>query len=220
MLKELSISMKSHFVNEMMQFCVKKSYDANNYVKVYRHNREATPFEKKILTKFIHSMQSASPFILDIGCGTGKPYDEFLINNDCIVTGIDFCKKHIEEAKSNIAGGTFICSNFLKYDFTEKYDGIVMLYSLFHIHRESHFDFLSKLYHSLKDNGKVLLNVREESRNLKFKKEFCGKPMYWSHYDFETFKSITKKIGFQHHLLGDEKRYGSTESHLWIILKK
>ena len=204
-----------------MSLQVKKNYNENKYNEVYRLNREVTSFEAKVLLKFIYAIDKENPAILDLGCGTGKPYDEFLVNNYCCVTGVDFSKNHISWARLNVPNANYICSDIMKFKCIDVYDGAVMLYSLFHIHRDHHLLLLKKIYNSISDNGKVLLNVRrEDSGNIKYRENFCGKPMYWSHYGYTEFKRIAEESGFKVHFLGDEKDYGSNESHIWLLLKK
>lgn len=212
---------KSFFANVRMCAKVRRAYNENQYDLVYRQNRDLTSFETSVLQTFLKSISFESPSIIDIGCGTGRPYDRFLISNNCSVLGIDLSKRHIVAARANVPQGTYICKDFLQYKDKKLYDGAMMLYSLFHIHRDYHKTVLEKVYNFLNNNGKLLLNVRKEDcGDIKYKENFCGKPMYWSHYDFKTFKDIAETVGFRVKVLGDEKDYGSSESHLWILLKK
>lgn len=73
----------------------------------------------------------------------------------------------------------------------------------------------------LMPQGKVLLNIRKEGCGKpKYRKNFCGKPLCWSHYDRDTFLPVIHHIGFAYEIIGDEKLHGSSESHLWLILSK
>ncbi|QVK18268.1 class I SAM-dependent methyltransferase [Mycoplasmatota bacterium] len=200
---------------------IKRSYEINNYWKKYRENRQLTKFEKESIDSFIISLKSPVKKVLDLGCGTGLPYDDYLVKNGCYLTGIDFSKKHISMAKKNIPNAKFIYDDFLSYKFSNKFTGILLFYSFFHIHRSNHNYLLKKIYNLLLDNGIVLMNVRsEDSGDIKYKDNFCGKPMCWSHFNFEKFHSMAISCGFSIKVLGDEKDYGSDESHIWIIMKK
>jgi len=204
-----------------MHIFVQKAYDFNSYNEIYRNGKSVTSFEKKILYKFLKSIDKNKPKVLDIGCGAGLPYDAFLVENNCILQGIDCSKKQVQHAKSNVPRANYVNSDFLKYSLVDSYDGVIMLYSLFHFHRAYHDEILNKIYNCLTENGKVLLNVRKENCGLlKFRRNFCGKPMLWSHYDYKTFKEIAQYAGFKCKYLGDEKDHGSAESHIWLILEK
>ena len=158
---------------------------------------------------------------MDVGCGAGVPFDLYFVDQGCKITGIDASKTQIGKAMMNIPSAKFINMDFIKYQDEALYDGIVLLYSLFHIQREYHLIVMQKIYNLLTPQGKVLLNIRKEDcGKLKYRKNFCGKPMCWSHYDSDTFLSIIHSIGFTYEIIGDEKSYGSSESHLWLILSK
>ena len=209
------------FQKTIMHFMVRSSYNSNYYNEVYRTHRELSPFEHQILSMYIKELNNKRPYIMDIGCGAGIPFDSYFIKKGCKIVGLDLSKTQIQRAKNNIPLAKFINTDFLIYRDNNYYDGIVLLYSLFHIQREYHIEVMQKVYNMLKPNGKVLLNIREEDcGSLKYRRDFCGMPMCWSHYDKNTFLNIISKIGFKYKQLGDEKMYGSSESHLWIILSK
>lgn len=211
----------SPVLETIMQMMVAHYYNNNEYNEVYRHDRTLTRFEYLAIDKYLDSLASRYPNIMDIGCGAGMPFDAYFVNRGCSITGIDISKTQISKAMVNIPTARFINSDFLKYSDETLYDGMVLLYSLFHIQREYHPYVMQKVYNMLMPQGKVLLNIRKEDcGKLKYRKNFCGKPMCWSHYDSATFLSIIHQIGFRYEIIGDEKAYGSSESHLWLILSK
>lgn len=204
-----------------MHTLVKNSYDSNDYNDVYRKKNSISEFEIGCLQLFLQNMRHLQPQVLDIGCGSGYPYDLFLVENKCCITGIDISQKQIKSAKQNIKSGQYICKDILEFQFPqEKFDGIIMLYSLFHIHRKYHQNLMKQIYFSMKKNGRLLINVRKDTCDLKFKEDFCGKPMLWNNYSIEEFINITARIGFCSTVIGDEKNHGSNESHIWLLLTK
>lgn len=215
-----SMTLVNTISSKMMNNIVQKAYNSNEYEKIYR-KRAVTLFEKRALDLFVDEIRKEHPRILDLGCGTGKPYDEYLVQKECFITGVDFCKKHIQMAKRNVPKATYVCEDFMNYCEDVLYDGIMLLYSLFHVHRTQHKLLLQNIYSRLTKQGIVLLNIRKkDSGNIKYKSNFCGKPMVWSNYDINTFCDIATDIGFKQIVLGDEKDFGSKESIVWIILTK
>ncbi|MBO5462647.1 MAG: class I SAM-dependent methyltransferase [Clostridia bacterium] len=212
--------LSSLIINRIMTICVRHSYNTNDYNACYRKREYLTSFEEKCIAQFLSVINNPTPKILDVGCGSGKPYDQFLLSKNCQLVGVDISKKQIELARLNAPSAKYININFLRYNTSEKFDGVIMLYSLFHVSREYHRSFLEKIYSMLNDGGKVLLNVRKEDNLLKFRHDFCGKSMFWSHYDYKTFKKILRETGFKFEFLGDEKNSGSSESHVWLLLHK
>lgn len=211
----------SSILGNLMKAIVTYCYNNNEYNEVYRYKKTLTEFEYLALDTYLNALSSDNPRVLDVGCGAGLPFDSYFVHQGCKITGIDISKTQISNAKMNIPTAKFINMDFMKYQDETLYDGAVLLYSLFHIQREKHPIVMQKIYNMLMPQGKVLLNIREEDcGKLKYRNNFCGKPMCWSHYDSDTFLSIIHRIGFEHEIIGDEKLYGSLESHLWLILSK
>lgn len=203
----------------LMHKLVKRYYNTNKYNEVYRCC-DLTDFEKQAIDSYLSELPY-NPQILDIGCGAGYPFDSYLMSKTNNLTGIDISKKQIERARKNIPQASYVQCDFLKYESSCRYDGIVLFYSLFHINRKNHIDVLKRLYNMLDKSGRILMTVRkEDSGPIKYKENFCGQPMLWSYYGWKDFKIMLKKVGFKYYVLGDEKDSGSKESHLWIVLSK
>lgn len=199
---------------------VKEGYNHNNYNEKYRKNNTITTFEKQCLDLFLKTVPP-NRSILDLGCGSAKTYDRYILSQGYHLIGVDFSEAQISKAKQNCPNGTFYCDNILTFPITPAYGGITLFYSLFHIHREQHSTLFQKLYANTASDCSILLNIRKEDcSEIKEKKDFCNYPMYWSHYSQEVFIEIIKEIGFIPTILGDEKNFGSKESHIWLILKK
>ena len=97
----------------------------------------------------------------------------------------------------------------------------MMLFSLLHIPRENHKSLLQKIYDSLNKGSIFLLTLRDEDAGiLKFKDDFCGQAMFWSYFDFDTYKVMLEKIGFTFLYAENQNQHGISESNNWVILKK
>ena len=78
-----------------------------------------------------------------------------------------------------------------------------------------------KIYDALSEGGIFLLTLRDEdSGPIKYKKDFCQQEMYWSYYDFNTYKEMLEKIGFKILYKENQNLFGLKESHNWVILQK
>jgi len=95
--------------------------------------------------------------ILDIGCGTGLPLTKFLCDLNFSVTGLDFSEKMLEIAKCNSSiRANFILCDFMDYNTTQKFDGILAWDSLWHISKLRQKEIYSKVGQLLKPNGLFL----------------------------------------------------------------
>ena len=89
--------------------------------------------------------------ILDVGCGTGRVTYILHALSESSVTGVDLSSNMIDIAKDkykNAAYATFLCEDFMEYDFEKKFDDIV-IYNAY-----PHFLDLEKLNNALKRNLK------------------------------------------------------------------
>lgn len=109
--------------------------------------------------RFLNAMKlDLNKAVLEVGVGTGRiatnvaPYCR-------VFTGIDFSKKTIERAKKNLAyeNVILICDDFLKYDFTSKYD--VVYSSLTFMHFKNKKDAILKIYDLINENGRFVLSI-------------------------------------------------------------
>ena len=58
------------------------------HARAWDKDRSRSLFEKAWLDKFL-SLIAPDPRVLDIGCGSGEPIGEYLIQQGCKITGVD-----------------------------------------------------------------------------------------------------------------------------------
>ena len=198
---------------------IKDSYEQNNYLEKYRR-RDVLPFEKMIFDKVINLIPKNGN-VLDLGCGNGYPYDYYFCSKGFNLLGVDFCKKHIDEAKKINVSGSYFVGDIETYKIDKKYDLIMMLFSLLHLPREKHEEILKNIYNHLNDKGVFILTLRDEDAGIiKYKDNFCNQEMMWSYYDYKTYIDMLSKIGFKVIFSDNQNKYGIEESHNWVILQK
>ena len=205
--------------NKNIKNIIKNSYEKNDYIEKFR-KRNLLPFEKNIFDQVINLIPKHSN-ILDLGCGNGYPYDHYICTKGFNLIGIDFCEKHIKEAKKINPNAKYFIADIETYEIDNKYDLVLMLFSLIHLPRESHKDILKRVYNSLNKKGILLLTLRDEDAGtIKYKDNFCNEEMYWSYYDYETYMKLVKEIGFKLVFSENQNKHGIEESHNWVILQK
>lgn len=209
-----------YHTTQYCQYTVKAGYDEGDYADVYRNRLSLTPFEKLFFEGLTQTLKQGSE-VLDLGSGPGIPYDLYLIQMRYDVTGIDISEKHIDMARNNVPQTKYILGDFLDYPFPkEQFDAVISLYALFHIPRDRHTEVISKIASTLKPSGHLLITVGTEDVDYKERDVFCKSKMAWSYFDTETNKDIISQCGFTILKALNEKDYGSTEKHLWILAIK
>lgn len=205
--------------NNLMKKKVKNSYENNNYLEKYRE-RELLPFEKSVFDQVINLIPKQAN-ILDLGCGNGYPYDYYFCSKGFNLMGIDFCEKHIEQAKKINSSANYKVDDIENYKIEGQFDLIMMLFSMLHLPREKHKKLLSKIYKSLNDKGILLLTLRDEDVGvMKYKDNFCHQEMMWSYYNYETYIEMLSEIGLKVLYSENQNKHGIDESHNWVILQK
>jgi len=207
---------------EYMREIVKKGYNLGKYAKYFGSNDRLNHFEKIYFDIFTENIPNNSD-ILDLGCGTGLPYDQYLSAKGYKITGIDIAEYHIQIAKNNVKAGTYITGDYTKYKFdNDSFDAIISLYSLFHIPREEHEEVIEKIYGYLRANGMLLITTGVEyTDGTEIDDDFCGNvKMAWSSYGADKYRELLESNGFHILKRDNEADFGGGDEQFWILARK
>ena len=100
------------------------------------------------------------------------------------MTGIDISAKMLELARTNSPQSTFLRMDMKRLDFPkESFDGIICLYSIFHVPRRYHLGILKQFRRVLRPRGFVAIHMGwGEWVGIEENWLGGGVPMYWSHF--------------------------------------
>jgi 2-polyprenyl-3-methyl-5-hydroxy-6-metoxy-1,4-benzoquinol methylase len=181
----------------------------------YHRSRDNEKFKSE-LEKF-SGLLPTSGDVLDAGCGVGIPVSQFLVKEGFKVTGVDISKKLINLAKENVPEASFYQKNILELDFQNNtFDGIICVYTLWHIPRTDHSSIINNFHRMMKENGILVINTGVfESDGMS---TFFGERMLWSNNNPQKTLEFVKQTGFEILFegilnLGGEQQY-------WIFAKK
>lgn len=192
---------------------IRKSY--NQVAKAYTEDR-ASWRGNKYLQRFIRELPKRAS-ILDLGCGDGVPVDEILIKKNFLVTGLDISEVQIERARRNCPRGSFQVKDMAGLEFGEySVDAVVAYYSIFHLPRKKHLEFLKKINSFLETGGKILITMGD--KDFEGLHDFHGVQMWSSHYGIEKNRELVKEAGFD--ILFEEIDKRANEKHQIIIAEK
>ena len=77
-----------------MREIVEKGYDEGDYEGHFRLGRVLDERETRLFTRLTENIPPCGR-ILDLGSGTGIPYDRYLVEGGYDVTGVDISGKHV-----------------------------------------------------------------------------------------------------------------------------
>lgn len=208
-----------------MQEIVKKGYEENDYDRVFRiiGKTSLDPFEASFFSEVCDRIPSCKAKILDLGCGTGIPYDHYLAEKGHLLTGVDFCQKHIAQAIENVPSATFICGDFSKEVVAfpdESFDAVISLYAIFHLPREEHSALFERVYRYLKRGGVMLVTLGTSDSAYEENGDWLGARMIWSYYPPKEYEKMLAKIGFNILKTGYEGKPDDQEYHFWLLTEK
>jgi cyclopropane fatty-acyl-phospholipid synthase-like methyltransferase len=192
---------------------VKKGYDK----AASEYDLKRNQFDnRKYLESFSKHIKKGTT-VLDVGCGAGRPVDEFLIKKGFAVNGIDISSRMIKLAEKNVPQAFYEVKDMTRLQEGEYcVDGIVSLYAIFHTDRKNHSELLKK-FASFMPNGGVLLITMGAEDWEGSEENFHGAEMFWSHYGAEKNKELVEQAGFT--IILNEIDTAGGEKHQVILAK-
>lgn len=171
----------------------------------------------KYLDKLVKLLKSGAT-ILDLGCGSGKPIDSYLVSRGFKITGIDISEKQIELARRNIPQATFEVKDMSELKEGEyTVDAAVSFYAIFHTPRERHHELFNKINSFLPKGGLILVTMGAGEWEGT-EENFHGVKMWWSHYGSEKNRQMIEDSGFK--ILLDEIDDDGQERHQVVLAEK
>lgn len=114
--------------------------------------------ERAWLARFLDGLPAPAS-ILDLGCGTGRPFAEALLGLGHRVTGVDQSERMLEHARARLPGATWVHAAIEAYEPVERHDGVLLWDSLFHVERRHHRPVLRRVCRALVPGGRVMATV-------------------------------------------------------------
>jgi cyclopropane fatty-acyl-phospholipid synthase-like methyltransferase len=193
---------------------VKRGYDA--CAAAYAHSRDR--FQSESHLEGLVRLLARGSRVLDLGCGSGKPIDSYLIARGCDLTGVDISEEQIQLARKALPTGTFIHGDMSEVTFPpETLDAVVSFYAIFHIPREEHSALLHKASTLLRPGGYLLVTMGADAWEGT-EEDFHGTRMFWSHYGREMNLQLIREAGFT--ILSETIESSGDEQHLVVLAQK
>ena len=198
----------------MTKHLVREGYD--KAAEAYLSTRDK--FNNLVYLQRLDALLMPHSLILDLGCGAGKPIDEYFVKHGHRVIGIDISEKQIALARKHVPEGRFLVGDMmsiLKSAYTA--DAVVSFYAIIHVPRTLHRELFQKIHTLLRKSGYLLVTMG--TRDWEGTEEnFHGVRMYWSHYGLERNRHMIKECGFE--ILIDEIDTSGGEKHQVILVRK
>lgn len=192
---------------------IQRVYDQT--VKRYNQSRDELRTQR-YLTRFMQYLPKQA-HVLDLGCGAGIPIDDVLIKRGYLVTGLDFSAQQLVLARHNCPRAAYQQLDLAELTNDQfSADGIVCLYTIFHLPRVQHAQWLKTISTYLPKNAPLLISMGDQP--FEGWHEFHDQEIWSSHFGPTENRTMLKDAGFTIEL--DEiDRSGRENHHLLIALK-
>lgn len=204
-----------------MRDIVREGYEKGGYDEIYRKDRDLTELEHRMFRDVEQKIPDGSA-ILDLGCGTGVPYDRYLVERGYLLTGVDFTEKHLSLARKRVPEGKFISGDITSIDFAgASFAAVISLYTIFHVPAEEHEKLFRRIHGMLNDGGMLLVTLGTGELMYSVEEDWPAAPiMAWNSLSPEKYMKILKEVGFSIIRKEYEGMPGDLEHHLWILAEK
>lgn len=173
--------------------------------------------ERAWLTRFLSLLPAPHPQVLDIGCGNGVPIARHLIENGCLITGIDTSLPLLSRAQSTFPAHRWIAADMRRLPFTEPFHGLIAWHSFFHLKPEDQRRMFGT-FRRLAAPGAVLMFTSGALRGEAIG-QLDGKPLYHGSLDGDEYRQLLNANGFtvKQHVENDPACGGAT---MWLAQRE
>ncbi|MEU9607235.1 class I SAM-dependent methyltransferase [Streptomyces sp. NPDC048057] len=134
--------------------------------------------------------------VLDLGCGTGRPTAQTLVDAGHRVLGVDISPVMVDLASRQVPGGSFICADVRTLDLAAgSYDAVCVYFSLLQMSRDEQSRTLHRIARALVPGGRLAIaTVPLDVDGVTV--EFMGQTVRVTSFDSEAFTAVVTAAGF------------------------
>jgi len=190
--------------------------ESKNVFKVYNkianwfaENKCVDLIEQNYIKALISEIKSNAD-VLDIGCGTGKPILEYLLNKNLNIIGVDASKETLTIARNNFPTTEFVLEDMRKLALNKKFDAIIAWHSFFHLPATDQPKMFEIFESHIKPKGILLFtsgSERGEAWGIN-----GGENLFHASLNTDEYQQLLKKHNFEvlNHIVNDENCGGAT----------
>lgn len=166
------------------------TYDA--LAAEWDRRRDRTLFERRHLDRML--THAPGRRVLDLGCGTGRPIAQYLVDRRCSVTGVDGAPAMIELFRRHVPQAEAIVADMRGLELGESFDAILAWDSFFHLSPEDQRAMVPVLAAHAAARGVLMFTAGPGAGEPVG--DFAGHSLYHASLDPEDYREALGQHGF------------------------
>lgn len=154
--------------------------------------RDRTLFERRHLDRML--THAPGRRVLDLGCGTGRPIAQYLIDRRCHVTGVDGAPAMIDLFRRNVPGAEAIVADMRRLELGESFDAILAWDSFFHLSPDDQRAMIPVFAAHAAERGILMFTAGPRAGEPVG--DFAGHSLYHASLDPEDYRTALGELGF------------------------
>lgn len=149
--------------------------------------------EVAALSRFIDVLPVGAA-VLDVGCGSGRPWGAALLERGFAVTGVDASPRLITHASKTLPDGEWTVADMRTLDLGRTFGGLLIWYSLFHLTPNDQRTALKRiLAHAAPRCGVMMTAGDWDGVSIG---EWRGEPLYHASLGRSVYDEALERAGF------------------------
>ncbi|AXQ21210.1 class I SAM-dependent methyltransferase [Acinetobacter wuhouensis] len=206
---------------------IDQTYLSENIIEIYKKHGHAWTelrgeylYEQAWLDRFLALLPQNSN-ILDLGCGSGKPIAQYLIEKGHKVTGVDASDCMITMAQQNFSSHSFSNLHWINADMRtlelkQKFQGMIAWDSFFHLTPNDQRTMFQQ-FTKFSEQGTALMFTSGPAHGEAVGDLF-GDALYHASLSLEEYRELFQIYGFEEVLMIAEDQ-DCTGHTVWLVRK-
>jgi SAM-dependent methyltransferase len=156
-----------------------------------RH-RDRSLFERRHLDRML--THAPGRRVLDLGCGSGRPIAQYLVDRRCEVTGVDGAPAMVALFRRNVPQAEALVADMRGLELGESFDAILAWDSFFHLSPDDQRAMMPVFAAHAAPRGVVMFTAGPAAGEPVG--DFAGHPLYHASLDPEDYRETLAGAGF------------------------
>ena len=154
--------------------------------------RDRTLFERRHLDRML--THAPGRRVLDLGCGTGRPIAQYLVDRRCRVTGVDGAPAMVDLFRRNVPEAEAIVADMRGLELGQDFDAILAWDSFFHLSPDDQRAMIPVFAAHAAPRGLLMFTAGPGAGEPVG--DFAGHPLYHASLDPDDYRAALEARGF------------------------